>query len=96
MSENKRPATPEETETAIIQGMNRWNAMNPNSVQPESYWREKLAEAEAEGYTNEVCGECQCVFLAFHHFTNCRSETCPMKDGSGKSVLDHLSESIER
>lgn len=95
MSENKRPATPEEVETAIIQGVNRWNAMNPNFVEPETYWRDKLAEAEAEGYVSEVCGECQCVFLAYHHFTSCRSKTCPMKDGSGKSLLDQLAESIE-
>lgn len=35
-------------------------------------------------------------FLAFHHFTRCRSETCPMKDGSGKSVLDHMIESLDK
>jgi len=37
------------------------------------------AEAVAEGYKDELCPECGVVFLAFHHFIRCQSETCPMK-----------------
>lgn len=95
MSDNKRPATAEETRRFLYATRDRWDLMNPGHEQGIEFWKEKQEQAEKEGYKSEVCGECGGVFLAFHHFTACRSETCPMKDGTGKSVLDHLQESIE-
>jgi hypothetical protein len=54
------------------------SAMNENE-------KKLHAQALAEGYKDELCPECGVVFLAFHHFIRCQSETCPMKlrDGGG-------------
>lgn len=35
----------------------------------------------AQGYKDEICPKCDCVFLAHHHFVNCNIETCPMSNG---------------
>ena len=52
------------------------------------------ATAVKEGHRDEVCSECKGVFLAFHHFIRCDSESCPMKsrgpDGKSPSVLEML------
>ena len=78
---NKRPATSDETKTALIDNMDCWNLRNPNFQHPLSYWEEKQVEAEKEGYISEVCGQCGSVFLAFHHMTTCRENGCPMSCG---------------
>lgn len=97
ISDNKRPATTEETHKALVETRKVWNMCNPNFELSIVDIEDKQAQAEADGYISEVCGECGCVFLAFHHFTRCRSETCPMKDdGSGKSVLEHIFDDIEQ
>ena len=77
---NHREATPEEV-TKAIKGI-------ADKDRSEAFIREKVAEAEAEGHKNEVCGKCDRIFLAFHHFVRCAEADCPIK--SGQSVLDCL------
>lgn len=86
---NKRDATPEETKAELEANMNRWNAMNPNFARSLTEWEEKQAEAEAEGYKSEVCGACETIFLAFHHYIRCSKSGCPMK-ASEKSILEQM------
>lgn len=83
----KRPATDEEAAEALRIHAWRWNAMNPDSQISDDVWQGKLDEAIAEGYKNEVCS-CGNVFLAFHHFTTCRTDGCPFSDGV--SLLDRM------
>ena len=95
MSDNKRLATNEEVERCLYAHAERWNLCNPNQPIDVGEFRLRKEQAEKEGYKNEVCGECGGVFLAFHHFLTCRQDGCPMRDQSGKSVLDHMVESLE-
>ena len=48
--------------------------------------RDLYTKAVAVGDKDQVCPECRRVLLAFHHFINCSSETCPMaiRDHHGK------------
>lgn len=85
---NKRDATPEETEAELVRHATRFNLMNPSHATPEQWFRDKQAEAVAEGYKSEICGQCGACFLAFHHWTTCQQEGCPMSDGV--SMLERM------
>ena len=90
----KRPATPEEVEKTLLEHMQLFNDRNPSHAEPdEEYWRKKLAEAEAEGYKNEVC-ECGLVYLAFHHYVTCRRKECPFS--CGKTLLEMWQEDLDK
>lgn len=89
----KRNATPIETEAAILANMQGWNRRNPDHHITEEEWRGKQTEAEAQGHKTEICSLCDTVFLAFHHFTTCELEGCPLIDGV--SLLDRLKNILE-
>jgi hypothetical protein len=93
MKLNKRPATPEEVEKTLLEHMRIYNRNNPNHAQPEEYWRQKLAKAEADGYKNEVC-ECGMVYLAFHHYVTCQKKECPFS--CGKTMFELWQEEIDQ
>lgn len=84
---SKSDISPEEEEQALLKNAEQWNACNPSFAKDIQYWRDKLEQAKAEGYKSEKCS-CDCVFLAFHHFTSCQDSECPMSDGV--SILDRL------
>jgi len=83
----KRPATPEETEAALLAHMHQFNTCNPGFEKPENKWRTDLATALTEGIKNEVC-QCGNVFLAFHHYTTCNRDGCPFNCGH-TSIKQH-------
>ncbi len=88
----KRDITAEEEEEALLANMDRYNACNPSFAVPLEKWRAMLVEAKGEGYKSERC-ECGAVFLAFHHYTYCRQDGCPMSDGI--TQLERWQKSLE-
>lgn len=86
---NKRDATPEEAEKALLNHCDYWNRCNPNFEISLPEWRAKEQKAVSEGYKAEICGECGTTFCAFHHYTTCNDKNCPMNDGQG-TILDRL------
>ena len=89
----KRPATPEETEAALLAHMHQFNTCNPGFEKPENKWRTDLATALTEGTKNEVC-QCGNVFLAFHHYTTCNRDGCPFN--CGKSLFETWQDEIDK
>lgn len=79
----KRLATVEEVDMTLKQEQLRHPMADINALH---------SKAIEEGFKDEVCPKCGIIFLAHHHMTNCPDSDCPMKDGSGKSVLDLLLE----
>lgn len=83
----KRDATSDEAAKALDDHATRWNLCNPNYQIPREDWQAKEATAVAEGYKSERC-DCGVVFCAFHHYTDCRDEKCPFRDGP--SLLERI------
>lgn len=90
---NKRDATPEEEEAALIANFERWNRCNPSFTISLREWREKDLVAKQDGCKAEVCG-CGVIFLAFHHFVDCRENNCPMR-GNGGTLFEQWNEELE-
>ncbi len=86
MKNGKRPATQSEVEAGLASWQKQW---------PDHDGRAKLQEAYKEGYKDEVCLKCGLTFLAFHHFTTCRADGCPMRY-SDKSLLQQWQEQLEQ
>ena len=86
---NKRVATEDEIKEAMIFHHAYWNFCNPSFEHDMLFWENKLKEAIEEGYKNETC-ECGVTALAFHHFTTCKKDGCPISNGI--SLLDMLKE----
>lgn len=57
--------------------------------------RGRHTAALAEGYTDEVCSECEVVFLAHKHFVRCNFKECPMIGTDRRSLLDRLTEGVK-
>ncbi len=78
----RRPATTMEIEAELALWQKRW---------PDGDGRSKLQKAYQEGYKDEVCLKCGLTFLAFHHFTTCCADGCPMR-ASDETLLQQWQE----
>ncbi len=86
MNNGRRLATESEVEVELALWQKQW---------PDLDGQARLQQAYKEGYKDEVCLRCGLTFLAFHHFTTCRADKCPMRS-SNKSLLQQWQERQEQ